>query len=779
MEEDSVVEEDPEKIRKAGNELFNAENIEGALEKYKEAIACGERGSQMSAGSLAKTYSNIAHCYNKKKKYVESIEASFKSMEADKAFVRPYLRMAHSYKMLENFNMSALALMKAKAMPVNEPNQTTVKAEIVRELGEVAEEARVAARDYMHRKGINNANKLDLQAARVSRFGEISKQPMPPVSPRAKSNPLESPLGAVSVPKPEVQPGLCGTSDQEYLTSDVDEIPLMTGSRPAPAPGKHAAPPRLIDAPGLSTSSSSSEDDATKPIQERKKRLKKTASKQDRLKEETKKKLETSRMVEELREKQKATEREKEEEEERRRKAAEKLKKEKEARAERLREEQEKIRKAEEDEKRREEEERMRSSSGASRQLHLKLSEANAAFKNNTMERSLEQYSQALDIINCDWSQLGYKTSKESSVMVVVVKYQFARSCSETGTVKNLTTAHNIFNEILNGTHKEVKFPAVYLGFGMLYKRLNRHERALDWVQKGVKYLEQGLPCPPSTWPGGSDRLGDTDETLLRKALTALKQEMKCPPRPNAVCKYQECLRVQKDLNPGEPFIPSQNIYLSDPDLQFFVTVVCRNDCKLDFHSSCWDQKKMDFLHVLKATKSPSERDFCGQVCFTPDCGSKIVKILITDGYNEVKVVDNKKILQEIEEEERREKELERRQKELEEEERKKLKHQEKLKKMEKRNKERTPTSSEKEVVTGDIGKSESSKIAAQQFADPTAFIPLDNVTILKKQRDVEPEERVKKTKKSKEKAVLSLGEFNGDGEGGPEVHGDHQVAFG
>ena len=128
-----MVEEDPEKIRKAGNELFNAENIEGALEKYKEAIACGERGSQMSAGSLAKTYSNIAHCYNKKKKYVESIEASFKSMEADKAFVRPYLRMAHSYKMLENFNMSALALMKAKAMPVNEPNQTTVKAEIVRD----------------------------------------------------------------------------------------------------------------------------------------------------------------------------------------------------------------------------------------------------------------------------------------------------------------------------------------------------------------------------------------------------------------------------------------------------------------------------------------------------------------------------------------------------------------------------------------------------------------------------------------------------------------------
>merc|ERR1719237_1852069 len=176
---------------------------------------------------------------------------------------------------------------------------------------------------------------------------------------------------------------------------------------------------------------------------------------------------------------------------------------------------------------------------------------------------------------------------------------------------------------------------------------------------------------------------------------------MKCPPRPKAVCKFRDCLSVQKQLYPGEPFIPSQNIYLTDPDLQCFVTVVCRNDCKLDFHSPCWDKKKMDFLG-LKASKSPSERDFCGQPCFTPDCGSLIVKILITDGYNEVKVVGNKKILQEIEEEERKEKEQERRQKELEEEERKRLKHQEKLKKLEKRNKERTPTSSEKEVVTAE-----------------------------------------------------------------------------
>ena len=82
-----------------------------------------------------------------------------------------HARVAHSYKMLENYNMSALALMKAKAMPITEANTVqAIKAEIVRELAEVADEAKTAARDYMQRKGINNASKLDLHAARAARL---------------------------------------------------------------------------------------------------------------------------------------------------------------------------------------------------------------------------------------------------------------------------------------------------------------------------------------------------------------------------------------------------------------------------------------------------------------------------------------------------------------------------------------------------------------------------------------------------------------------------------
>merc|ERR1712018_1117873 len=151
--------------------------------------------------------------------------------------------VAHSYKMLENYNMSALALMKAKAMPITEQqasNVQTIKSEINKELTEMADEAKVAARDYMRRKGINNACKLDLQAARAARFGVKSKQAPSSTPPPAKAN---NPGCSGSLPKAGVQPGLCGTSDQEYSTSDVDDATTMAGSRPAPPPMKHAPPP--------------------------------------------------------------------------------------------------------------------------------------------------------------------------------------------------------------------------------------------------------------------------------------------------------------------------------------------------------------------------------------------------------------------------------------------------------------------------------------------------------------------------------------------------------
>ena len=56
-------------------------------------------------------------------------------------------------------------------------------------------------------------------------------------------------------------------------------------------------------------------------------------------------------------------------------------------------------------------------------------------------------------------------------------------------------------------------------------------------------------------------------------------------------------------------------------------------------------------------------------------------------------------------------------------------------------------------LATVDEGKRESSKIAPQQFADERT----DPISFLKKQRNVEPEERLKKTKKSQKTQKMHL----------------------
>ena len=114
----------------------------------------------------------------------------------------------------------------------------------------------------------------------------------------------------------------------------------------------------------------------------------------------------------------------------------------------------------------------------------------------------------------------------------------------------------------------------------------------------------------------------ETQEDFLKSSLASLAIEMKCPARPDAVCKYSNCGRVQENIH----IIPSTSIYLNDPDFCNLYSVVCFKDCVLDFHSDCWDVYKNDFINVLKTTRTPSERDFFGSPCFTPDCGSSIVR---------------------------------------------------------------------------------------------------------------------------------------------------------
>merc|ERR1712203_1124394 len=143
---------------------------------------------------------------------------------------------------------------KETSMPCNEANKDAIIMEIKKEFQEMSDAAKYAAQDYKRTKAFDSAIRIDLQAARVARFGENPKQPPPPLSPannrggrrgkggeQVRDSTTAIPMPDLSTPSSSSpQPGLCGPSDKEYSTSsDVEdvEVVVLSGSRPSSAPG--------------------------------------------------------------------------------------------------------------------------------------------------------------------------------------------------------------------------------------------------------------------------------------------------------------------------------------------------------------------------------------------------------------------------------------------------------------------------------------------------------------------------------------------------------------
>merc|ERR1712050_197318 len=131
--------------------------------------------------------------------------------------------------------------------------------------------------------------------------------------------------------------------------------------------------------------------------------------------------------------------------------------------------------------------------------------------------------------------------------------------------------------------------------------------------------------------------------------LKELRLELRCPPKPDAVCKYESCLTAQGTGRQHTDIALSENIFRNDPDYRGHVKVWCRLDCGLDFHETCWTWLKNEHKDVMKTAKTPSEKDFFGRPCFTPDCEGVIIKIQIfeSDGLDS-KNLEDKKLIEKI-----------------------------------------------------------------------------------------------------------------------------------
>ena len=245
-------------------------------------------------------------------------------------------------------------------------------------------------------------------------------------------------------------------------------------------------------------------------------------------------------------------------------------------------------------------------------------------------------------------------------------------------------------------------------------------------------------------------------DVLLRNLLL----ELRTPLRPDAVCKLPLCTTIQQVAH----ILPSENIHLSDPDYRGFYRVYCRDNCVMEYHKTCWVSFKENFKKACMLTKLPTERDFFGKECFTPDCGGRIFKIEVHDQDGSCSCFGDKT----LEEERDKKKEA-------------KLKrdadHKSKLKitdlKKFKKNKFGAKSSPPEDGPSGEITTEDNAINPGGDDDVPKPEEPVDysavdlsNARVIKKNRhpDDEDEEENKPKKKGKnKKAYTSLGEFIGN----------------
>eukprot|EP00091_Calanus_sinicus_P012540 TRINITY_DN28181_c0_g1_i1.p2 TRINITY_DN28181_c0_g1~~TRINITY_DN28181_c0_g1_i1.p2 ORF type:complete len:143 (+),score=56.34 TRINITY_DN28181_c0_g1_i1:253-681(+) len=130
------------------------------------------------------------------------------------------------------------------------------------------------------------------------------------------------------------------------------------------------------------------------------------------------------------------------------------------------------------------------------------LAEASGCYMRNIANRSMEKYGEALEMVTKSFKDLKFKNKNVKTCdEVVVIKFMFARACINTHSYPDIITGHAKLNEIIT-IHKDVRFPAVYLGFALMFKKLNRYEQAMVYAEKGVDFFNKNLPCVTYNYPG-------------------------------------------------------------------------------------------------------------------------------------------------------------------------------------------------------------------------------------------------------------------------------------
>ncbi|XP_066170267.1 E3 ubiquitin-protein ligase TTC3 [Sylvia atricapilla] len=213
------------------------------------------------------------------------------------------------------------------------------------------------------------------------------------------------------------------------------------------------------------------------------------------------------------------------------------------------------------------------------------------------------------------------------NINYVIFLYGHASALLGIGHPAALAKAEDQFKKIIDEYPEESCFCLAHYGIGRVYLRQNRFLHALDQFLRSKLMADFMIVPGVLTWPGTTQVIEETRIENLQMALRNYIEECKFPPKPDAVCRYQQCHGYSKI-----------QIYFTDPDFKGFIRIICCQQCRVEFHISCWKKLK------TASYSDKNDKDFLKEMCFTPDCKGLISKIVIFDSSGEIKCECEQKI---------------------------------------------------------------------------------------------------------------------------------------
>ncbi|XP_063249276.1 E3 ubiquitin-protein ligase TTC3 isoform X5 [Prinia subflava] len=232
-------------------------------------------------------------------------------------------------------------------------------------------------------------------------------------------------------------------------------------------------------------------------------------------------------------------------------------------------------------------------------------------------------FSQLLSILYSP----GFSYVNLLNINYVIFLYGHATALLGMGNPEALAKAELQFKKIMEEYPEESCFCLAHYGIGRVYLRQNRFVHALDQFLRSKLMIDFKIVPGVLMWPGTTQVIEETRTEHLQMALRNYIEECIFPPEPDAVCRYHLCHGYSKI-----------QIYFTDPDFKGFIRVICCQQCRVEFHISCWKKLK------TASYSDKNDKDFLKEMCFTPDCKGLISKIVIFSSSGLVKCEFEQKI---------------------------------------------------------------------------------------------------------------------------------------